>query len=132
MEYVIVYTLKDDINKISAIQNATLKTNHSGLSMDYGLFGTDDWWHAIEQGLLAKKTIEGVISRIAMTGHGENYPEFEIESSDGKTRWTREGEDKYYIVGKKVRLTYIIEKFKKPSKVLGEYCETVLKIEIEK
>ncbi len=132
MEYIKVYDLKEDKEKIALIQNATLNTDYAGLKMEHGLFGTEEWWQAIEQGLFPKKVIEGTISRVYMSGQGSNYPEFEIESIDGKTQWTREGDERYFIVGKKVRLTYILQEKKKPCKILGKYSETVLTIEIEK
>lgn len=132
VEYISVYDLKDDKDKISNIQKATLTTDYAGLKIEHGLFGTEEWWQAVNNGLFLKKMIEGKISKVYMSGHGSNYPEFEIENVEGKTQWTREGEDKYFVVGKKVRLAYIPQKFKQPSKILGEHSKTVLKIEIEK
>jgi hypothetical protein len=132
VSYLKVYDLKDDAEKIAMIQKATLETDHAGLKIENGLFGTKEWWESINKGLFPKRIVEGKISQVYMSGHGSNYPEFEIENSEGKTQWTREGDDKYFIVGKKVRLTYVLQKFKKLIKVLGEHSETVLVIEIEK
>jgi len=122
-----VYDLREDAAYVAAIQHATLFTRDFGLKPIHGLFGSDEWWRAIEHGELPKQVLEGEISRVFMSGHN-GYPEFTVSAGGKKTDWTRQGEERYYKVGKWARITYVIEEFKKPG--LGT-TEVVLSIEIE-
>jgi len=110
-----IYDLKQDHRKIGLIQKATLETKDYGLVPEYGLFGSPEWWLAIEKGLISIHTIEGIITRVYMSGHND-YPEFEIDDGQEKTCWTRDGKDEAYIVGKRVKLKYV---FQKPKRAFG-------------
>ncbi len=45
----IVYALRDDTDAIASIQKATLETDEDGLEPDPALFGSADWWSAIDR-----------------------------------------------------------------------------------
>ena len=111
-----VYDLRDDKHTIKLIQNASLNTEDSGLKAEYGLFGSSEWWRAIDQGSIPKCHMEGVISRVYMSGHND-FPEFEVTSETGKTSWERKGDDRHFVVGRRVKITYVIQKFKKPLEI---------------
>src|SRR3989338_5658134 len=113
-----IYDLHNDRHTIKLIQDATLNTEDYGLKPEHGLFGSQEWWQAVEQGVIPKKQVEGVISRVYMTGHND-FPEFEVTSETGKTKWERKGNDKYYVVGKRVKILYVTQKFKKPLRIRG-------------
>lgn len=109
-----IYDLRDDKRTIKLIQNATLNTKDFGLKPEHGLFGSGEWWEAIENGTIPKKVLEGIISRVYMSGHND-FPEFEVTASDrSKTNWGRRGHDKYYVPGKKIKMIYVVQKFKRP------------------
>ena len=108
-----IYDLRDDKRTVELIQNATLNMREFGLQPDHGLFGSQEWWEAVEQGVIPKKITEGVISRVYMSGHND-FAEFEVTSGTQKKSWERKGDDKYYVVGRKVRIIYVMQKFKKP------------------
>lgn len=107
-----VYDLKLDKETVSLVQNATLNTKGFGLVPEIALFGSEEWWDAIEQGLIPLHRIEGIISDLYMTGHGD-WPEMEIESKGQKTRWTRLGTQNFYKKGNQIKLEYVIQKAKK-------------------
>lgn len=127
-----VYDLKKAKDRIEAVQKATLETDDYGLVPEHGLFGSHEWWKAIDKGVIPIHTIEGIISRVYMSGHND-YPEFEIDDRVEKTSWAREAIERnhydMYQVGKRVRLSYVIQKFKKNWGL--PFSKNVLEIWIE-
>jgi len=126
-----IYNLKNDSRRINMIQEGSLdKNSHAGYKTENGLlFGTKEWFNAIEIGIIAKYTVKGFISRVYMSGHND-YPEFEIESNDGKTTWTREGIDEAYKGGKSIELIYVEQKYKRPTDITGAISKCVIEINI--
>jgi len=112
-KYAEIYNLKEDLNKINLIQEASLdKSSRSGLKIKNGLlFGTREWFNAIESGIIKKNVVAGFISKVYMTGHND-YPRFDIISESGKSEWTRYGQDSEYIVGRKIELYYVEQELK--------------------
>ena len=105
-----IYNLKNDSKRIKMVQEASLdKNSYAGYKTENGLlFGTKEWFNAIEQGIIPTYAVKGIISRVYISGHND-YPEFEIESNEGKTTWTREGIDVAYKVGKSIELIMVIK-----------------------
>ncbi len=131
-----VYDLAKDTEHISKVQRATLNTTDYGLVPEQGLFGSDEWWEAIQTGRLPTIRVEGVISRVYM-GSMNDWAEFEIDSNGRKTTWTRSvhrrEDDQFYAVGKRVCLDYVIQKFKKDLANRGKLeTEVVLQIAVER
>ena len=132
-EFQTAYNFKDDKEAIKRLQEVSSdpKSNY-GLKMENGLLvGTKEWFLATEDGRLPIKTLIGRISKVYMSGHND-WPEFEIESKEGLSTWTREGNDSLYQVGKLVELDFVIQKYKRPWDMLGPTTKTVLEIRIEK
>ncbi len=127
-----IYNLKNNKRKIELIQEASLeKSSKYGLKIENGLiFGTKEWFEAITEKKINRNTITGTISKVFMSGHND-YPEFEIKSDDGeRSIWTREGEDDAYQVGRRVELSYVEQKFKRPLGITGLVSKCVLQIKI--
>lgn len=126
-----IYDLKDDVCSIKGIQKATLNTKDFGLDPENGLFGSPEWWSAIDKGIIRKREVIGRISRIYNTGQGNSFPEFQITDEKGQiTSWMRVGNDNYYIEGKKIKLVCVQQKFKK-AYFDHAYDEVVLEVWIE-
>lgn len=116
-----IYLLADDAKRIGQIQKATLETKDHGLALDHGLFGSDDWWDAIERGDLPLNTVCGTITAVAMTSMND-YPSFKMLADDGSvTDWlTRESapdfrRDQRYRVGQRIIRTYVDVSPKNPG-----------------
>lgn len=126
-----IYNLKNDSRRIKMVQEASLdKDSRSGLKIENGLlFGTKEWFSAIENDIIPKHVINGIISRVYMSDHND-FPEFEIESNEGKTTWMREGIDEEYKVGKRIELIYVEQKFKRPIDIIGTISKYVIEIKI--
>lgn len=126
-----IYNLKDDSLRINMIQEASLdKNSYAGYKTENGLlFGTKEWFNAIENNIIPKHTIKGFICSVYMSGHND-YPEFEIKSGDSKTTWVREGNGAAYKVGKSIELTYVEQKYKRPTDITGAISKCVIEIKI--
>lgn len=121
-----VYNLRNDTMTIKAVREASLdKNSFHGFKIENGLlFGTDDWFNAIEANVIKKRAVRGVISKVYMTGHND-FPEFEIQNSQGKSTWERMGDDQFYVVGRDVELTLVEQKTKR-----GVVSQCILQIKI--
>jgi hypothetical protein len=127
-----IYNLKDDSKRIRMVQEVSLdKNSYAGYKTENELlFGTEEWFNEVENGIIPKQIIKGFISRVYMSGHND-YPEFEIENDEGKkTTWQREGTDDAYKVGKRVELIYVEQKYKHPIGIVGAISKCVIKIKI--
>jgi hypothetical protein len=106
-----IYNLRGDDRRIRIFQEASIdKNSYVWYKVINGLlFGTKEWFDAIEHEIIPKYLVKDIISKVYMSGHND-YPEFEVENSEGKTVWTRLGYDAAYQVGKKVELIYVEQK----------------------
>ena len=116
-----IYDLRDNTNEynrqsIKGIQHATLHTKDFGLVPEHGLFGSDEWWAAVGNDTIPKITVEGIITDVYMSGHND-YPEFELTSEQGKTTWG--GGFEAIVKGRRAKVVYIQQKFKKPLPMPG-------------
>ncbi|MFU8829938.1 MAG: hypothetical protein ACNA8P_10975 [Phycisphaerales bacterium] len=115
-----IYDLAADKNMISKVQEATLETEEYGLVPDVALFGTADWWIAIDSGKIPRHVLTGTISHVFDTERG-GWPEFEVESDAGRTRWTALGNERHYREGRRVKIEYVVQKAKKAW--IGTACQ---------
>ncbi|MFN8278211.1 MAG: hypothetical protein U0T84_12070 [Chitinophagales bacterium] len=131
-EFQSAYKFQDDKEAIKRLQEVSSdpKSNY-GLKVENGLLvGTKEWFLATEDGRLQKETLTGRITKVYMSGHND-WPEFEIESKEGLSTWTREGNDSLYQVGKLIEIDFVIQIFKRPWDMLGPTTKKVLEIKIE-
>jgi hypothetical protein len=114
-DWKVVYDLIQDRETVDLIQNASVTKEEFGFIPEVALFGSKEWWLAVDDGRIHRYTIEGTISRVYMSGRGD-WPEFEIQSNGDVSRWTRFGEQSLYAVGRRVRLEYVLQKPKNRSR----------------
>ncbi len=135
-ELVKVYDLKEDHEYIRRVQEAILTTTDARDKLvnklkieKYGLFGSWEWWKAIENGTIPVDFIEGVITRVYMGGHND-FPEFEMDDGQEKTCWERKGKDEMYQVGRKIKIKYYLEKVSRQllATLPYPYSKSVLEI----
>lgn len=107
-----LYALWDDTLGIKRIQDATLKTEDYGVLPEHGLFGSAEWWSAIEKGALPVYTIQGIICDLTMESMND-WPVFKILTDDGYVTKsiTREHlplrADDEYQIGRRVIWQYV-------------------------
>jgi hypothetical protein len=107
-----VYALRDDIETIASIQRATLETEEYGLEPDPALFGSADWWAAIDRGDLLVHEVAGRISKVYWASMND-WAEFELRTIEGETStWTRLGDHTRYVEGLEVSVSFVQQRFK--------------------
>ena len=129
-----IYNLKNDVKYIKSLQQATLSKNGYGLKNTHGLVGSKEWWNNIKTGDLKLEIYEGKINKVIMAGHND-YPMFELRTEQGASyKFYRyvdcESYDSYYKVGANVKVSFVIQEFKRPSHDMAS-SEIITSIEIE-
>lgn len=130
-----IYRFQDDVEGIARIQSVSRDpTSSYGVKMENGLLiGSLEWFDALNTGKLAKTTLWGRITKVYMAGHND-WPEFELEAEGVRTtwpRWASVGQDHWYQVGRRLELTYVLQKFKRPWALTGPTFQQVLEIAVE-
>lgn len=124
-----LYSLKHDSTRIKMIQEASLdSSSRSGFIIENGLlFGTPEWFNALEIGGIKRHIIEGTILDVSLSGHCD-FPEFTLQSKNGKSHWERLGNPNAYVVGDKICITYVEQKYKRPSDISGTIAKCIIDI----
>ncbi len=115
-EIVKIYDLKKEQEYIHLVQKGIVEARDARdklfnkLLIDkYGLFGSLEWWNAIKTGIIPVYAVEGVITRLYVSGHND-FPEMQIDDGHEKTTWMRQGKDEMYEVGRKIKIKYFLQK----------------------
>jgi len=128
MEWVKVYDLANDQDYIERVQQTISRTEGSGLERNRPLFGSPEWWSAVESGELESHWVTGLIKRPLWTSMND-FPEVEIEEESGRVSvWTRRGDVTQYSLGRAIRIRWVTEKRKKPIEDMGDEMQTVLEV----
>ena len=128
-DYITIYDLKRNRRHIKDVQNASLHSDDCGLVTKPELFGSSKWWKLVGTDQLPIHTLEGIITKVYMSGHND-FPEFEMDDGNKKTTWMRRGEDSAYMVGRPIRMKYVEMKYKKPINCLPPFSQCILSIEV--
>ena len=118
-----IYDLHDDASFIAAVQEATLTTKKYGITQEHGLFASSQWWQAIDSGVLPIQRVNGMVTRVYMSGHND-FPEFEVDDGMTKTKWQRFGDPSAYSVGAPVTIEFVFTK----SRFSQENQHTVIRV----
>ena len=127
-----VYLLSEDRRQIARIQDATLHTEDYGVLSEHGLFGSAEWWAAIDRGDLPTHTVRGTICALLMEGMND-WPVFRILTEDGSvtesiTREASPGASELYQIGSRVIWKYVETRHKKQISGLPEIHQRTIEI----
>jgi hypothetical protein len=130
----VTYRLRDDPERVEAIQQATLTTEQFGVEPTHGLVGSEESWSQIETGTLAVHTIRGIITRTFMGSHND-FPAFDFLSGDGElSAWGRDAnsleQEALYAPGRPVEIDYVIQRLRPKSVSGGAETKVVVEIRI--
>jgi hypothetical protein len=134
--------LAGDPQYVAAVQARTLDSRSlpGGLKGVYGLFGSDQWWKNIANGIMPVTRLSGKIIGVASEGMHNEGQGFEMKMSDGSSYKyscvaNRKSDRKMYAVGKRIEVIFATEPLKNPVPVAESvpqtYTETVLEISLE-
>jgi hypothetical protein len=135
VEWVNVYDVRTDFQRVQAIQQATLTRPDVGLLPEPALFGTDEWWAAVADGRVETRTLEGLVTDVRWESMGD-WPGWTFRAVHGdESRWTREGDYTLYVVGLAARITYAVVSWKPDSNLvrLGEspWHKMLIRVDLE-
>lgn len=128
-----MYDLRNDSVRVRQIQEATLTRPDVGLLPEPALFGSADWWAAVEDGRVPTRTVEGRVSEVRWESMGD-WPGWTFTAVDGEaSNWTREGDYTRYVEGLAARLTIAVVSWKPDSQMvrLGRPAEHEMLIRVE-
>jgi hypothetical protein len=119
MTWVTVYDIRHDAERVRQIQEATLNRPGFGLVPEPALFGSDEWWQAIDDGRVTATVEEGVVGVVRWGSMGD-WPVWRFRSADGtESEWTREGDYTRYVEGLPARITTVITRWKATPRLSG-------------
>jgi hypothetical protein len=142
----LVYSLRErlsnDLKYVAAVQARTLDDRQlpGGLKGIYGLFGSDQWWDSIRDGIAPVTCVRGVITKVYFEGMHNEGRGFEVKMPDGSFYTyscvsDHKNDLRYYVVGKEVEVRYVTEPLKNPVPLTDggfqTHTDTVLEISIE-
>jgi hypothetical protein len=115
MTWLTVYDIRQDAERVRQIQEATLNRPGFGLVPEPALFGSDEWWRAIDDGRVTAMVEEGVVGVVRWGSMGD-WPVWLFRSADGtESEWAREGDYTRYVEGLPARITTVITRWKADS-----------------
>ena len=128
-----VYDLRRDTEHVAKVQRATLTTPNFGLEPTHGMFGSPEWWEALDSGKLPRRTLRGEIARVYM-GSVNDWPEFEMRADDGTlSSWSQHANEpalaEYYRVGRPVELDYVLQRTR-PASGMGPELKVVVAVRV--
>ncbi len=140
----LVYELSMDIahdpEQISSAQTLTMDALKPlmGLKGTYGLFGSDEWWKNIANGIMPTKVMSGVIERVYSSGQDadDEINTMDISSSEGKHLmegiYLNSDEDlSLYRTGAEVYIFYALDPLKRQnSGGATQFSEIVVEVAI--
>lgn len=108
----LIYDLRRDTVRVRQLQAASQGRPDVGLLPDPHLVGSWRWWRGIAKGSLPTVEVEGTVDRVFWGSMGD-WPMFAIRSAAGElTEWTREGDVALYVPDQRVRLQYVVQRYK--------------------
>ena len=114
-----IYHLRQDHKHIENVQAASLSSKPFGLKVVNGLFGSEDWWHNVDTGVIPLIRHTGTITRLFRAGMHNESECFEIVGSDGQIFHydciaLNRRDRKLYKVGAYVELVFVRQELKQP------------------
>ena len=133
MKLIKIYDLKEDKSSIESLQKASLNPDPEfGFKISpYGLIGSPQWWQAVQGEVIPVHIVQGKIVNVYNTGHGNNFPEFDVNCNGNVSSWMLEGNKQYYKIGNEIRIMYVLQEYKIFHKGLGSESQVVLTIEAQ-
>lgn len=107
-----VYDLANDKRTVALTQEATLNSEDGGLVSDVALFGSPEWWSAIERGVISLNVVEGKVVGVSSIERG-GWPEIKIDSDGEVSTWSALGFFDKCTLNMGIRIEFVVERFRK-------------------
>ena len=138
--YKLSIELERNPRMIKMAQSLTLDLSRPGMGLkgSFGLYGSDEWWKSIDEGLLKCRKIRGTVTRVYCAGQSEGgkVNSFELKLDDGgkysESIYVNErGDYKLFKVGSVVEILYVFDELKVADSLSGSrYSDIVLRMSV--
>jgi hypothetical protein len=126
VSWVSVYDLHRDERLVQSIQDATLSRPGFGLDPRPALFGTAEWWQAVDDGRVPSRVEVGVVAKLCWGSMGD-WPEWALRTDDGReSTWTRKGDHTRNVEGLKARARIVKVRWKSDSQQVLQFGDDPL------
>lgn len=131
-----VYLLKDQVNSIRSMQEASQSHPSLGLKITHGLIGSQEWWDNIASGKLPLFSVRGIVRGLWLGMHHSEEGSFAMELLDGG--WFRDAtmleaaeSAEKFTLGRYVEVDYVNQELKTPIEGINEPSRVVLAIRVD-
>lgn len=121
----LVYDIRRDNVSLELMQKASLSDGPMGITMDYGLVGSQKWWSAIESEHIKLEVFVGTIRVVAGGIMGDTL-KVHIEGMDETKKWVAWRGFDSALDGKRVCIRYVRMSPKRPLKSRPDFQTQVL------
>jgi hypothetical protein len=111
----VVYDMRQDKTLLAQMRKASLSTGQLGLTVEYGIVGSSEWWSVVESGKIKIETFIGCIRRVDGGPMGDSAT-VRIEGNGETKSWMAWEGFNSTLIGKKVDVRYIDVPPKHPPK----------------
>ncbi len=132
--------LKNDPEQVAKVQALTQDSSRPfGLKGAHGLFGSDEWWENLRNGILPVRHVSGVIKRLFISGQekGREANTFDLLLDNGEVHTesifvNSEKNRQLFKVGSQVEILYALDELKmQPSQGARiNYSEIVVEMAV--
>jgi len=128
----LIYELRAHRKHVQRVQEESAKNPSYGLSTTPYLFGSKEWWAAIDAGSIERRRLEGTITDAQPTSMAD-VPDFQMLTQDGyELTGTRHGDPTRYVKGLRLRLEYAtLERSPEAPPELGTTDDVIIAVWIE-
>lgn len=138
--YELLEELKHDHEQVAMAQALTKDDSKSfGLKGTHGLFGSEEWWENIKNGVMPTRHISGVIDRLFVSGQEQDSEEnaFDLLLDDGSIHTesifvNNKSDIDLFKKGSRVEVLYALDELKSDSPGGANYSEIVLEMAVSK
>ena len=126
----LIYELHSDEKRVHQVQEETAPAD--GRSTAPYLFGTNEWWAAIDAGSIERRTVEGTITEARPTSMPDPQ-EFRMSMPDGSELiGVRHGDPTRYVEGLGIRFEYVtVQRSTDAPSELSTTADVVITVWIE-
>ena len=126
----LIYELRADEKHVRRLQKES--AHGCGFSTTPYLFGSKEWWAAIDSGAIERRTVEGTVTEARPTSMPDQQ-DYRMRTSDGsELTGVRHGDPTRYVEGLGIRFEYVtLQRSVESAPEPGSTADVVIAVWIE-
>jgi len=102
----LIYELRADKERVLRVLDKNANFEGNGLSTGSYVFGSDQWWAAIDSGAIDRRSVEGTITESKSTSLPDRQEFRMLTTGNAELTGARWGDPTRYVEGLRIRLEY--------------------------